>query len=335
MVIYDINGNSIFNGTGGETTIDNSLLYNYTRWNGKSLVTEGNSLTAHNKWGNYLAEFLGMTHTNVAMSGSAITTNPQTKGTTMEDIVANVNDNYPANVDLVILQGDTNVVMDGEPSDQMDGDNPKTTWTARMNYMIRCLRAKYHNVVIVLMPDSVRYDGEVEAYEYERNRSGRDAMKELAEYNRLAFFNVDCCTPFNPKYDDNYYTRTGDPEDSHTAQAHGQDWIHPSPYSYTRSKGRALAEFVAGLVFDPNAPNTASEGWDKTYTITYELGASVKSSNMTTSKEAYTTYKTTLTGATNVSITMGGNDITANAYTTNNGNVKIIGITGDIVITAN
>ena len=75
MAIYDINGNVISSGNG---TVDNSLLYNFTRWNGKSLVTEGNSLTAHNKWGDYLAEFLGMTHTNNAMSGSAITTNPQT-----------------------------------------------------------------------------------------------------------------------------------------------------------------------------------------------------------------------------------------------------------------
>ena len=180
----------------------------------------------------------------------------------MEDIIANVKDNYPNNVDLVIMQGDTNVNMDGEPSDQMDGDNPKTTWTARMNYMIRCIRAKYHNVVIVLMPDSVRYDGQVEAYELAKNHIGYEKMKALAEYNRLAFFYVDHSTPYNPKFGDNWYTRTGDPEDSHTLEVHGQDWIHPSPYSYTRSKGRALAQFVATLIFDPNAPNTMTEGWE-------------------------------------------------------------------------
>lgn len=331
MALYDINGNSITSDGG---SVDDSLFYNFTRWSGKSLVTEGNSLTAHNKWGDYLAEFLGMTHTNVAMSGSAITTNPQTKGTTLEDIIANVADNYPENVDLVILQGDTNVGMDGEPSDQMDGDDPKTTWTARMNYMIRCIRAKYHNVVIVLMPDSIRYDGGVEAYDLEKNHTGYSAMKALAEYNRLAFFDFDHLTPFNPKYDDNYYTRTGDPDDAHTSEVHGQDWVHPSLYSYTKSKGRALAQFVAGLVFDPNAPNTASEGWSEVYSITYSLSNSITSTSAVTSKEAHTTYDTTLSGATAVTVTMGGVDVTEDVYTSSSGRVRIVGITGDVVITA-
>lgn len=331
MAIYDINGKII---SSDRESINNELLYNFTRWKGKSLVTEGNSLTAHNKWGNYLAEFLGMTHTNVAMSGSAITTNPQTNGTSMEDIKTNIKDNYPDSVDLVILQGDTNVNMDGDPSDQMDGEIPKTTWTARMNYMIRCIRAKYHNVVIVLMPDSVRYDSETEAYELVKNHTGYEAMRTLAEYNRLAFFDFDKSTPFNPKYDDNYYTRTGDPEDSHSAKVHGQDWIHPSPYSYTRSKGKALAQFVAGLVFDPNASNAASEDWDKVYNVTYELGDSVTSSNMATSKEAHTTYKTVLSGASTVTILMGDTDITNDVYTSASGVIRIVGITNNIIIKA-
>lgn len=265
MALYDINGKTIAVGGGA---VDNSLLYNFTRWDGKVLVTDGNSLTAHNKWGNYLAEFLGMTHYNCAMSGSSLTRNEITKGYTMEDIQANIADAYPDSADLVILQGDTNVGMDGDPSDQMDdATNPKDTWTARMNYMIRCIKAKYHNVVIVLMPDSIRYDysgvegsGGGKTWETD-NVLKYKAMKELAEYNRLAFFDFDHSTPFNPNFDDNYYTRTGDPEDLHTAAVHGQDWVHPSPYSYTRSKGKALAQFVAGLVFDPNAPNTATANW--------------------------------------------------------------------------
>ena len=331
MAIYDINGNVI--SSVGET-VDNSLLYNFTRWKGKSLETEGNSLTAHNKWGDYLAEFLGMTHTNVAMSGSAITTNPQTSGTSMADIVANVEDNYPEAVDLIVLQGDTNVNMDGDPSDQMDGDNPKTTWTARMNYMIRCLRAKYHNVVIVLMPDTVRYDGDVQAYELIKNHTGYDAMKALAKYNRLAFFDFDYATPWNPRYADNYYTRTGDPGMSHTIEKHGQDFIHPSTVSYTKAKGYALAQFVAGLIFNPDAPNTAADGWSEQYIVTYTLGDGVTSSNVGTSYWANVIYQTTLSGATAVTVTMGGIDITNDVYTASNGLVRIPAITGDVVITA-
>ena len=53
MALYDISGNVISFGSGA---VDNSLLYNFTRWNGKILVTEGNSLTAYNNWGKCLAE---------------------------------------------------------------------------------------------------------------------------------------------------------------------------------------------------------------------------------------------------------------------------------------
>lgn len=340
MALYDISGNTISFGSG---TVDNSLLYNFTRWNGKILVTEGNSLTKHNNWGDYLAELLGMSHINVAKSGSAITTNPDTGGVTMADIVANVSDNYPDAVDLVIMQGDTNVTMDGDPSDQMDGDNPLTTWTARMNYMIRCIKAKYHNVVIVLMPDSVRYDytgvegdpGYTGSRVWETlNINDYNKMKELAEYNRLAFFDFDHATPFNPRYADNYYTRTGDPGMSHTIEVHGQDYVHPSVVSYTKSKGYALAQFVAGLVFDPNAPNTAADGWSEQYTVTYTLGDGVTSSNTEANFWANVIYQTTLTGATTVAVTMDGTDITANVYTESSGLVRIPAITGDVVITA-
>lgn len=224
-----------------------AMLHNYRKWNGKSLVTDGNSLVDSCDWGTDLAEFLGMTHTNCGLSGSMIVP----VAWTMADIKANVNDNYPATVDLVMLQGDTNGAMDGEPSDQMDGDEPKTTWMARMNYLIRCIKARFHNVVIVLMPDSVRFDN------MEKNRTAYSAMKALAEYNRLAFFAFDHSTPWNPN-NDNYYSRLGYGSGHIT-----QDSVHPyEPYNV--AKGRALAHWVAGLVFDPNAPNTAATNWQDT-----------------------------------------------------------------------
>jgi hypothetical protein len=225
-----------------------AMLHNYRKWNGKSLVTDGNSLVDSCDWGTDLAEFLGMTHTNCGLSGSMLV--PATW--TVADIKDNVNDNYPDAVDLVMLQGDTNGAMDGEASDQMDGDEPKTTWTARMNYLIRCIKARFHNVVIVLMPDSVRFDN------MEKNRTAYSAMKALAEYNRLAFFGFDHSTPYNPLHDDNYYSRLGYGS-GHTTQ----DVVHPyEPYNV--AKGRALAHWVAGLVFDPNAPNTAATNWQDT-----------------------------------------------------------------------
>lgn len=326
MALYDINGNVISSSSG---TAGDSLLYNFTRWNGKTLVTEGNSLTESTNWGKYLADFLGMNHTQMAISGSTIIKNPQTQGFSMEDIVANVADNYPEKADLIILQGDTNTGMNGNPSDQMDGENPSTTWTAQMNYMIRCLKAKYHNVVIVLMPDSYRYDKTIEF-----NKSVVDSMRALAEYNRIAFFNFDYSTPWNPEFADNYYSRTGDPGMAHTIEQHGQDIVHPSGSSYAKSKGKALAQFVAGLIFDPDAPNTAAEGWSEQHTVTYTLGDSVASSNSGTTFWGGVIFQTTLSGATTVTVTMGGVDITADVYTASSGLVRIPAITGDVVITA-
>lgn len=241
--------------------------YNYSKWEGKSLVTDGNSLVESTNWGSHLASFLGMTHTNCGSSGSMITVPTDTTDT----IKANVADNYPDAADLVILQGDTNGAMDGEVSDQMDdAENPKTTWTARMNYLIRCIRAKYPNVVIVMMPDSVRYgytpltatgeNGIVNAYNYANNDTSLQMMRKLAEYNRIIFWNFDGSTPFNPNHDDNYYSRY-----YHENAQYGvaQDTVHP--YStYSKAKGYALAHFVAGLVFDPDAPNTAATDWQDT-----------------------------------------------------------------------
>lgn len=327
MPVYDINGSSLHT---------DGLSHNFAKWSGKVLVTEGNSLTQATNWGQYLAEYLGMTHVNVALSGSSIVVNPQTGGSTISDIKANVADNYPEKADLIILQGDTNMGMYGEPSDQMDGSDPKTTWTAKMNYMIRCLRAKYHNVIIVLMPDSVRYDCVYGEDSWKgKNVDSYTAMKNLAEYNRLAFFDFDHLTPWNPDYVDNYYNWVGDPEDLHSFELNGMDRVHPSGYSYPREKGRALAEFVAALVFDPKAPNNAAPNWNEMYTITYALGASVTCSNATASVWANTVYQASLSGASSVTVTMGGADVTSDVYNPNNGAVKIAAVTGNVLITAN
>lgn len=326
MPVYDINGSSLHT---------DGLSHNFAKWSGKVLVTEGNSLTHATNWGKYLAEYLGMTHVNVALSGSSIVVNPQTGGSTISDIKANVADNYPEKADLIILQGDTNTGMYGEPSDQMDGSDPKTTWTAKMNYMIRCLRAKYHNVIIVLMPDSVRYDCVYGEDSWKgKNVDSYTAMKNLAEYSRLAFFDFDHLTPWNPDYVDNYYNWVGDPEDLHSFELNGMDRVHPSGYSYPREKGRALAEFVAGLVFDPDASNTAADRWSEQYTVTYDLKDGVASSNVETSFWANVIFQTTLSGAATVTVTMGGTDVTNDVYTEGSGLVRIPAVTGDIVITA-
>lgn len=259
-----------------------ALLWNYTKWNGKVIVADGNSLVDSTNWIAPMGEILGAEVVNIGKSGGAITRpdQPSTDATIEEKrqyIIDNVANNYPAKADLILLQESS--YLDGEPSDQMDGDSQSTSWMARMNYLIRCLKAKYPNVLIVLMPDNPWYSGNSAAggndseslsgvndqYLTTRNRDAYEAMKKLAEYNRLAFWHIDNSTPFNPLYLDNYYSRYYNLIAQYPDTT--QDGVHP--YNYDVAKGYAMAHWAAGLIINPDAPNDAIDGWQDNL-VTYE-----------------------------------------------------------------
>ena len=73
------------------------------------------------------------------------------------------------------------------------------------------------------------------------------------------------------------------------------------------------------------------------YTVTYTLKTGITSTNKRTKIVEGMSYKTTMKGDTlatdTVTVTMGGNNITATAYTASTGVVKIDEVTGNIVIT--
>jgi lysophospholipase L1-like esterase len=313
MPLYDIHGNTITNHVSEE-----KALYNYQKWSGKTFVLHGNSLT---KWGGYLADYLGMQQISLTNPGGSLTGNKSAS-----ELISYVETSYPNAVDLIILQGDGNTNLGGNPADQLDGVNPVNTWAARVNYLIRCLRARYPNVVIAMMADSVWYTRLNDQYSVEKNRKMYSEVKALAEYNRCAFFDVDHNTPFNPTHGfNNYYTGT-------VVGSEAVDGIHPNT-KYLEAKGAAVAQYVAALVYNPDAPNGEVEGWQNriTYTITNTL-TSVTNSNTAENWAANTPYSATLTGANTVSVTMGGVDVTADVYA--DGKVTINNITGDVVIVA-
>jgi hypothetical protein len=247
----------------------NALLWNYTKWSGKTVVVDGNSLVHVAGWGESLARFLGMTCVNLGRSGQGLvfgTNNAQGQAVypnvwTDETIRQRVANDYPAQADLIMLQGDSNGSQpSGSVTDQMDGDNPKTTWYAKINYLIRCLKAKYPNAIIVIMPDQVRYDRAVKAHELALNHISLTTMREVAEYNRLAFYDFEHATPFNPLHEENnWYSLKGQ------EPSMNQDYVHASGTGgqtvYGQAKGKALAQFVSQLIFDPNAPSDAVENW--------------------------------------------------------------------------
>ena len=325
MSVYDFHGRPLSTSGGNtgkpetsEGVLIEDLLYNFRKWNGKKFVLYGNSLTG---WASYLGDYLGMDRVGLMVSGGSLTGNR-----TASELIELVDTGYPDEADLIILQGDGNTGWNGEPSDQLDGENPVNTWTARVNYLIRCLRAKYPNVVIAMMVDSVWYSNLVDQYQVEKNRTMYSQIKALCEYNRCAFFDVDHNTPFNPTHGfDNFYT-------GNVVGTENVDAIHPNK-EYLKAKGFAVAQFVASLVFNPDAPNTKADGWQNkiTYTITNNL-TNVTNSVTAANWAAYTPYFATLTGANTVSVKMGGADVTADVYS--NGRINIASVTGDVVITA-
>ena len=332
MAIYDVNGNDL----SGNVNI--SLLENLSKWNGKTLVTDGNSLVASVNWGQYTAQYLGMNFVNLAVSGSNLV-HGQTTMAGIRNLVAN---EFPNEADLILLQGDSNTQTadNVNPADQMDGENAVNTWASRINYLVRCLKAKYPNVVIVLMPDSVRYDYRNSRGTYGQNppspnivypnKNIYDGMKKIAEYNRHHFWMIDGDTPFNPtNYGNEYVRKTA------VSDFTENDGTHPGGY-FAEAKGKAVAWWIGGLTYDPRADNTAVEGWENlvTATITTNYGEGITSSSNAIDIQYYMWYQNILTGATSVTVTMGGTDVTSSYYNSSTHTIYIPRVTGNIVITA-
>lgn len=313
------------------------LLWNLTKWKGKTLVTDGNSLVDSVDWGTYTAQLLDMNFVNLGASGSNLV-HGQTTMTGIKNLVAN---EFPEEADLILLQGDSNTMTADSvnPADQMDGENAVNTWAARINYLVRCLKAKYPNCVIALMPDSVRYDRKTESGYGQNppspnivypNKNIYDGMKKIAEYNRHHFLAIDGDTPFNPtNYSNEYVKKTA------ASGFTENDGTHPGGY-FAEAKGKAVAWWVAGLTYHPDADNTAVSGWEDhvTATITATYGSGVSHTSNAIDIQYYLYYENTITGASSVTVTMGGTDVTSEAYNASTGKIFISRVTGDIVITA-
>ena len=320
-------------------SIFDGLLWNLTKWSGKTLVTDGNSLVDSVNWGTYTASLLGMNFVNLGASGSNLVHGQ----TTMAGIKSLVANEFPESADLILLQGDSNTQTadNVNPADQMDGEDATNTWAARINYLVRCLKAKYPNCVIVLMPDSVRYDRKTASGSgYGQNppspnivypnKNIYEGMKKIAEYNRHHFFAFDGDTPFNPtNYSNEYVNKTA------ASGFTENDGTHPGGY-FAEAKGKAMAWWVAGLTYHPDADNTAVEGWENLVTanITATYGSGVTHTSNAVNIQYYMYYDNTITGASSVSVTMGGVDVTSDVYTASTGRIFISRVTGDIVITA-
>ena len=318
-------------------SIFNGLLWNLTKWNGKTLVTDGNSLVDSVNWGQYTAQALGMNFVNLGVSGGNLC-HGQTTMAGIKNLVAN---EFPEEADLILLQGDSNTQTadNVNPADQMDGENATNSWAARINYLVRCLKAKYPNCVIALMPDSVRYDRKTTSGYGQNppspnivypNKNIYEGMKKIAEYNRHHFLAIDGDTPFNPTNYGNEYVRKTAASDFTE-----NDGTHPGGY-FAEAKGKAVAWWVAGLTYDPRADNTAVSGWEDlvTATITATYGSGVTHTSDATDIQYYMYYDNTITGASSVTVTMGGEDVTASAYDASTGRIFISRVTGNIVITA-
>ena len=155
-------------------------------------------------------------------------------------------------------------------------------------------------------------------------------MKKIAEYNRHHFWMIDGDTPFNPtNYSNEYVTKTA------ASDFTENDGTHPGGY-FKEAKGKAVAWWIAGLTYDPRADNTAVSGWQNlvTATISATYGSGVTHTSNAVDIQYYMYYENTISGASSVTVTMGGNNVTNEVYNSSTGKIFISRVTGNIVINA-
>lgn len=115
------------------------------------------------------------------------------------------------------------------------------------------------------------------------------------------------------------------------------EWVKGSAKGIVVDERYNLVDF--STFFDAvQTPDTVQASASNTFSITNTL-SHVTDSNAATSVTSGATYLAALTAETgytisNVTVTMGGDDVTSTAYTAANGVVYIADVTGDIVVTA-
>ena len=323
-----------------ETMLKNSKIQPISKWYGKRWLLIGDSIStdnaglATNGYGKLISRELGMILTNISISGK-----------TMKDGYEWL-DSCSEQFDLItVMMGTNNQGYNcgiGSLNDSYytaGTYDTNSSFYAQVQLMIEKLKTKYPKSVIIFLTPIRRTSGDGNNNNNDEGCQLNALNKTTKDYRDVI---INCCNYYTIPYIDLY--NVIDPRTETNRELYfvsKTDGCHPNDL------GHAL--FLAPVIKDEiekHAPYYFND-WNNgggsdtpvtptNYTITNNL-TNVVNSNTATSVEKDSSYTTTLTadaGYTlgDVTVTMGGTDITSTAYS--NGVITISSVTGNIVITA-
>ena len=335
----DVNSLKVIEGTNpedahdGYTAIKKSTIPPLSRWSGKKWLVIGDSITtesngfADKSYASMVATNLGLTVTNIAIGGRQLL-----------DAINWVENLTTTHYDLVtIMMGTNDHAYQAHITDI----------TANFETLIRKIQARMPNAVVAYITPikrvyfndageetSIGPDGYVQ-------NSGTsladlvDAMK--IKCRELSIPCLDIYDVLDPKLE--YVRKT------YFLREDGKDGTHPNALGHAKFIAPRVNAFLESLApfymyinqDTPEVPSGPGEPEVTTYTITKNL-TNCTISNSASSITQNTSYSATISANSgytlgDVTITMGGADITSTAYS--NGDISISSVTGNIVITAN
>ena len=334
----DVNSLKVIEGTNpedahdGYTAIKKSTIPPLSRWSGKKWLVIGDSITtesngfADKSYASMVATNLGLTVTNIAIGGRQLL-----------DAINWVENLTCIDYDLVtIMMGTNDHAYQAHITDI----------TANFETLIRKIQARMPNAVVAYITPikrvyfndageetSIGPDGYVQ-------NSGTsladlvDAMK--IKCRELSIPCLDIYDVLDPKLEyvrKTYFLREDGKDGTHPNALGHAKFIAPRVNAFLES----LAPFYMYINQDaPEVPSGPGEPEVTTYTITKNL-TNCTISNSASSITQNASYSATISANSgytlgDVTITMGGADITSTAYS--NGDISISSVTGNIVITA-
>lgn len=215
---YDgtVNDVTCLTGQGTKQLIDN-LDFNRSKWKGKKIIVDGDSITHYGTWHTWLKKWFewntvyshactGNTLTLARVDNDASGVGKGLKG------YERVQQNYEDDADAIILMGDCND-CDTSASIGSYSDATEDTWCGRINLMLDAIITKYPTKPIILISNPPR--GTSERYGISANAHLQaKAMKDLADNRNLYY--IDC-----------YHTNMYRPWDTNNVTLFGNNGTDP------------------------------------------------------------------------------------------------------------
>lgn len=205
--VKDGYGNTIELGGSGTTDL------NVTKWKGKKIIVDGDSITSLGYWSNWLKEWLRLSAVyNHAGSGMSITW--KRSGNDASGVGSGlkgyerVQQNYEEDADAVLIMGDFNDAAHstnnlGTYSDSTTEEAYESaSWCARFNMMLDAIEAKYPLKPIILIGNPPR-PGDTRNGLNCWGHNQIELMKQIAQHRNHYFIDCYHTNMLRPNYEAN------------------------------------------------------------------------------------------------------------------------------------